>query len=159
MEAIDASRFAPMAGGIYTPQFIIVSDPGKIHKLAQCAQQPFISKAQYIVVVISNPKMPTNAYGKQGDAYCRQQAGAAIQNFLLKLTEAGLSTCWIGHFVESMVKTELRIPNGIRVEAFFPIGYEFKKVSRVRPKIDLGKILHFDNYGRRQMSPDRRIEV
>ena len=142
MEAIDASRFAPMAGGIYTPQFIIVSDPGKIHKLAQCAQQPFISKAQYIVVVISNPKMPTNAYGKQGDAYCRQQAGAAIQNFLLKIEEKGLSTCWIGHFSDEQIKRELKIPGNVNVETIFPIGYAFKK-EKPKRRIDLDRILYF----------------
>ena len=42
IEAIDAARYAPMAGDNYTLKFIIVDDKETIQKLADAAQQPFI---------------------------------------------------------------------------------------------------------------------
>jgi nitroreductase len=159
IEAIDMARFAPMAGNMFSLKFIIVSDPNKIQKLADAAQQNFISKAHYVVVACSNPNKTTASYDKRAAIYLRQQAGAGIQNFLLKLAEIGLSTTWVGHFVESMVKTELRIPEGVNVEAMFPIGYEFKKPTTTKAKTDLNAILYFNLYGHKHMRQEEKLDV
>jgi nitroreductase len=146
IDCIDAARFAPMAGNIYTLKFILVHDEEKIQKIAKACQQPFVGTAHYIVVVCSNPNKTLNAYGKMGETYLRQQAGAAIQNFLLKITEKGLGTCWIGYFVESQIKSILKIKEEIQVEAIFPIGYEYEKPLTKKAKIELDHILFFDNF-------------
>ena len=158
-ECIDAVRYAPMAGNNFTLKFILVDDAGAIQKLADAAQQSFISQAQYVVVVCSNPSRTVNSYGKRGERYCRQQAGAAIQNFLLKVEEVGLSTCWVGAFADDIVKRELKIPANINVEALFPIGYEFKKQRTKRAKINLDEVLYFGKYGNKKMKPLKTLEV
>lgn len=159
IEAIDSARYAPMAGNNYTVKFILIDNPEKIQKLADCAQQDFIAKAHYVVVVCSNPSRPINAYDKEGEIYVRQQAGAAIQNFLLKLQESGLSTCWIGYFVENEVKNLLNIPDNVNVEAFFPIGYEHVRSRTKRAPIDLDRILYFDKYGQKKMKQPKKLNV
>jgi nitroreductase len=151
VECINAARYAPMAGGSYTLKFILVDDPETIQKLADCAQQDFIAQAQYVVVVCSNPSRTKNAYGRRGEMYCKQQAGAAIQNFLLKIEESGLSTCWIGHFTEDEIKRGLKIPEDIDVEALFPIGYEYEKKRTRKAKIDLDNILYFNKYKQKKL--------
>ena len=87
IECIDVARYAPMAGNNYTLRFILIDDKEKIQKIAKAAQQDFVSQAKYVVVVCSNPSKTTNTYEK-GEIFCRQQAGAAIQNFLLKIERA-----------------------------------------------------------------------
>ena len=77
---------------------------------------------------------------------------------MLRIIEAGLSTCWIGHFIEEQVKRELRIPEDINVEAMFPIGYEFKKPSKRRIKSDLNRALYFNLYNNAQMKKIRKPE-
>ena len=47
-----------------------------------------------------------------------QQAGAAIENFLLKITDLGLSTCWTGAFSDEQVKRILQIPEDIEDNKF-----------------------------------------
>jgi len=158
IECIDAVRYAPMAGNNFTLKFILVDDKEKIQKITDAAQQPFISQAKYVVVVCSNTSRPVNAYGKKGEIFCRQQAGAAIQNFLLKIQEAGLSTCWIGYFVENQIKRELKIPDNIQIEAVFPIGHEFEK-QRTKRKIDIDRILYFNKYGNKKMKNPKKLEV
>lgn len=155
IECIDAARYAPMAGGNFTAKFIVVKDKEKIQKIADAAQQDFVAQAQFVIVVCSDPLRPINAYGEQGKIYSRQQAGAAIENFLLKISEKKLATTWVGYFVESIIKETLNIPEYVNVEAIFPIGYEFKKTA-LRKKIDLDSILYFEKYGNKNM---RKFEI
>jgi nitroreductase len=157
IECIDAARYAPMAGNNYTLKFIMVDDEEKIQKLAEAAQQQFISQAKFVVVACSNPSRTINAYGKIGEVWTRQQAGAAIQNFLLKIEESGLATCWIGYFVEEQVKKILKIPPEWNVEALFPIGYEYEKAKVRKAKIDLDRILYFNYYDNKKMKNPKKV--
>ena len=159
IECIDAARFAPMAGGNYSLKFILVDDHEKIRNIAESCQQPFVGTAHYIVVACSNPSRTTNAYGKQGEVFLRQQAGAAIENFLLKIEESGLSTCWVGYFVEEQIKHVLQIPENIQVEALFPIGFEYEKKRAKKTKIDLDRILYFNSYGQTRMRNPNKVYV
>ena len=126
IEAIDKARYASMAGNNYSLKFILIDNREKIQKIAEYCQQQFISQAHYVVIVCSDPIRTINLYKEKGKTYCTQQAGAGIQNFLLKLGEIELSTYWVRHFVEKQIKRELKIPDNIIVEAVFPIGYETK---------------------------------
>ena len=152
IEGIDLTRYTPMAGNLFSLKFILVDNLEKIKQIAKASEQDFIQDAQYIVVVCSNPSLLENSYEEMGKIYLKQQTGSAIQNFLLKLEELGLSTCWIGHFNENEIKKILKIPEKINVEAFFPIGYESNiGKSKEKRKIDLDSILYFNNYGDKKM--------
>jgi len=158
IKCVDSARLAPMAGNNFTLRFVVVCDPERIYKISQACEQPFIAQAKYVVVVCSILGKVTNLYEKQGEIYARQQAGAAIENFLLKIMDLKLSSCWVGYFSENNIKELLKIPEDVRVEAVLPIGYEFEK-SRKRTKIELENILFFDKYGNRQMKKRESIEV
>lgn len=159
IECIDSTRLAPMAGNNFTLRFVLVSDEKSIRKIAEAAQQQFVGQAKYILVACSDPKRLINAYGEKGKIFFRQQAGAALQNFLLKIQEKGLATCWVGAFVEDMIKEELRIPDQINVEAIFPIGYEQEGPVRRRDKTDLDTILFFNKYKNKKMVPDKKVNA
>ena len=162
IECIDAARYAPMAGNNFSLKFILVDDKEKIQKIADASQQNFIAKADYVVVVCTDPKPTANAYEEHGPKFLKQQAGAAIQNFLLKLEEKKLATCWVGYFAEEIIKRELQIPDPITIEALFPIGYESgakgdKKSARRKTNLD--KILYFNKYKEKRMNPLKKINV
>ena len=159
IEAIDAARYAPMAGGNFSLKFIVVSEPEKISEIAQACQQNFVSEVSYVIVACSVPGRTTNSYGKQGEAYVRQQAGAAMENFLLKITDLGLSTCWVGYFVENQIKRILQIPDNTQVEAVFPIGYEYERRKTRKASIDMDSILYFNKYGEKRMHPLKKMNV
>ena len=102
-----------------------------------------------------------NAYGEQAETFVRQQAGAAIQNFLLRLTEEGLATCWTGHFVDNMIKRILEIPEDIDIEALFTIGYASKAIGQQKDRkdVDIDTILYFNKYKNKKMIPVKKLEV
>lgn len=99
------------------------------------------------------------SYKERGKKYCKQQAGAAIQNFLLKIHESGLATCWIGHFDDTKVKEILRIPEDIEVEALFPIGYEYRKPLTKKEKVRLDSVLYFEKYKNKRMDHPKKLDV
>lgn len=162
IECIDSMRYAPMAGNNFSLKFILVDDKEKIKKISEAAQQPFISQTDYVLIVCSIPSRTTNSFGKRGEIYLRQQAGAAIQNFLLKVQEKKLATCWIGYFVEEQIKRELKIPENANIEAVFPIGYEFEKPEQPNKcgrKIELDTILYFNKYKNKKMQGPNQIDI
>ncbi|MEJ2268046.1 MAG: nitroreductase family protein [Nanoarchaeota archaeon] len=106
----------------------------------------------------SDTSRTANAYGKKAKIFCRQQAGAGIQNFLLEIQEKGLSTCWIGYFVEKQIKNILQVPEDINIEAIFPIGYEMGN-AKPKPKIELDNTLYFNSYRNKRMKPMKKLEV
>ncbi len=151
IECIDSARFAPMAGNNYTLKFILIDDEEKIKEITESCHQNFVSESKYVVVACSDPSRTVNLFGEAGKVYSRQQAGAAIENFLLKITESGLSTCWVGKFVEEQVKKVLGIPENVNIEAIFPIGYNAETLRTRVAKIDLNRILYFNSYGNVKM--------
>jgi nitroreductase len=156
IECVDSMRHTPSAGKNFLLKIIIVSDKEKIKRLAEAAEQKFIEQAQYVVVVYSNPSRVKNAFGERGIIYSRQQAGAAIQNFLLKIQEKNLDTCWIGHFNEGKIKKELKVPEKMEIEAIFPIGYRIKEEKPTR-KISLDNILYFERHENKQMKKEKKF--
>jgi len=152
IRAIDYVRFAPTAGNRPVTKFILVDDEKSIEKLAEASQQEFVGTAQYVVVAVSDDTTLIRDYGEKGERYCAQQAGAAIQNLLLALTEQKLATTWVGHFYEDKVKSTLRIPENLKVEAMFPIGLDTKVPSKDARRIKLDFILYFNQWGSKTMT-------
>lgn len=154
VNAIDAARHAPMSGNIFSLKFILVDNAKKIQELSEASQQPFIAKAHFVVAVCTNPEKTELNFKEKSKNYLRQQAGAAIQNFLLALEEKNLHTCWVGHFHEATVKKILSIPEEIQVEAIFPIGLPTKKTKeneKKKSKTKLQSILRFNDYKTKKM--------
>jgi len=159
VDAIDSARYAPMAGNKFNLKFILIDDVEKIDALAEAAQQPFVSGAHYIVAVVCDSSSTKKRFEDRGEMYCHQQAGAAIENFLLSLQEYNLSTTWVGHLFEGQVKEILSIPENVDVEAIFPIGYEVKTMRTKKFKTDLNTVIRFNSYKNKDMQKSDGISA
>lgn len=157
IQAIDAARYSPSAGNQFALKFILVSDATKITKLAEAAQQDFIAAAKYVVVAVSDDSKLVRSYSERGIRYASLQAGAAIENFLLALTEKGLVTTWVGHFYDQQVKDILEIPEKLSVEGLFPVGKETKIKTSERKKTELENVLYFDKWKNKKMVPQTKV--
>lgn len=143
---LNAGRLAPAAGNVHTIRFILVKDIETKKKLAKASySQHFIAEAPYVIVICSDIKRIKHAYGPRGLVYSRQQAGAAIENMLLKATSLKLTSCWTGAFNNANIKKILKIPAEIQLEALLPIGYsDSRKVER--KKYELDKIVYVEKW-------------
>jgi len=158
VKAIDAANYAPLAGNISTIRFIVVQDKEKLKQIAKACQQSFVASTGFIVVVCSDLTQLKRSYEDTAQKFSRQQAGAAIQNFLLEITNLGLGSCWVGAFSEQQVKQILTIPDDIEVEAILPVGFEFEKKPKQRKRPDLDNVLYFDKWKNKFMLPQYKKE-
>lgn len=145
LEAIDAAIQGPFAGNINNLKFLIVENEKTIKTLAKHANQTWINESSALVIVCADETHLVNQYGERGKDYSKQQAGAAINTLLLKLTELGLASCWVGSFSYEIIKEILKIPDHIHIEAIIPVGYEKGKAKKPR-KHELETVLRWENW-------------
>jgi nitroreductase len=158
LDAIEAATLAPSPGNLQILKFIIVEDEEKIKKIAQACQQEFIKKAPILIVVCSDSKKVDIMYDKRADKYIKQHAGAVIENFLLKITEMRLASCWIGAFSEITIKNALKIPDNIDIQAILPIAYPHKTdKTKQKSKPNLGNVLYFETWDNKNKKEVRKI--
>ncbi|MDD5192979.1 MAG: nitroreductase family protein [Candidatus Nanoarchaeia archaeon] len=158
IKAIESSNLAPSPGNLNIIKWIIVEDKQKIEKIAEASQQEFIKQSQILVVFCSDPKKAESIYDDRADRYVKQHAGAAIENFLLKITESGLSACWIGAYVDESIRAILGIPENIEVEAVFPIGYQAKLCkTKQKQKVSIFERVFFEKWNNKYHFPLEKV--
>lgn len=155
IDCIDSTRFSPYAGGYYTLKFLIIDEKKDIQTIAELADQDFIKEAPYIVIFVSDSSVIEKTFPESYKTYLKQQAGAAIQNFLLTATEKGLASCWIGHFNKDKITKEFKIKGDI--EAILPIGYtkEQPKTREIEPSLYNRTFFH--EFGNKRIEKPRAI--
>ncbi len=158
IEAIHSTQYAPMAGSIFPFKFVIIDNKELIEEIAGWAEQDFIKQAKYAVVVVSDEDMVKSSFPKKSGVFTHQEAGAAMENFILTLGDFGLSTCWIGHFNEEKIKKALKIPEENCIEAIFPIGYSSEKTKKPKAKSNIYNILYFNRWEHDRMRKVEKIE-
>jgi len=149
IEAIDAASRAPLAGNINNLHFVIISKLETRDKIAQQCQQHWMSEAPYIIVICSDPTRLERMYSERSEKYCKQHSGAAIQNFLLRITDLGLSSCWVGAFHDELIKQMLKIPGHINIEAILPVGYaRYKPKQKTKARIET--LINWEVWGQKR---------
>lgn len=152
VDAIDSARFIPLAGNISNIKFITIENKKTINEIADECGQSWISEVSALTVVCSDETLLEKRFYERGRIYSRQQAGAAIQNFILRLTDLGLSSCWVGSFNDSKVRRILDIPKEITIEAIIPIGYEKTKTAPKR-KTALQNVSFWEKWDQQKRGP------
>ena len=146
LEAVDTARKSPAAGNNFHIKFVLIEDPKKITKIAKLCDQTWIAESSFIAIVTSDDTHLENLYQERGRVYSRQQAGAAIENFILKLTDLNLASCWIGAYKDERIRSLLKIPEHIQIEAVIPIGYEAPGKSPTKRKKALENIIYWEEW-------------
>ena len=148
---LDAALKTPIAGNVCILKMVLVDEKIKIEEIAKaCPESKFIKNVSDLFIVCSELKKAKNMYGGFGEHYAAQQAGAAIENMLLKAVDLGLASCWIGGFDESAVKRIFEIPEDYRIEAILPLGKELKPSSLKKKKTDLKEVLRYNKFSEKK---------
>jgi nitroreductase len=82
-----------------------------------------------------------------GIEYYQIDLGIAMEHMVLKATELGLGTCWIGWFSEDKAKTILDIPKKVKVSAMLAVGYPKESPMKKRSRKSMDKIIYSDKWG------------
>ena len=150
----QAARWAPSACNSQTWRFVAVQDRSRIQALCRQAMRPvvpnrWLDQAPLVIAGCSQLDIISNRIGSTvtGIEYYRIDLGIAMEHMVLKATELGLGSCWIGWFDESKVKAILKIPRRIKVSALLAIGYAADAPPARRSRKPLDQILFAEQWG------------
>ncbi|MBW2407082.1 MAG: nitroreductase family protein [Deltaproteobacteria bacterium] len=151
---IEAARLAPSACNSQTWRFIFVTQRDIIRKICHEAMRPVIpnkwlEQAPLLIVGCSQLDVIANRVGTRvtGIEYYQIDLGIAMEHMVLKATELGLGTCWIGWFDETHIKDILVIPKKIKVSALLAVGYPKEAPGKKRKRKPAGKIAFSEKWG------------
>jgi nitroreductase len=150
----ESARQAPSACNSQTWRFIAVTNREMIARICDEAMRPVIpnrwlKQAPLVMVGCSQLDLVANRLGAAvtGIEYYQIDLGIAMEHMVLKATELGLGSCWIGWFKEKKIKQLLQIPAGIKVSALLAIGHPQADSGRQRSRKPLRNILFAEKWG------------
>ncbi|OQX06172.1 MAG: hypothetical protein BWK80_51165 [Desulfobacteraceae bacterium IS3] len=151
---LEAARLAPSACNSQTWRFVVVTDREVIKKICHEAMRPIIpnkwlEQAPVVIVGCSQLDIIANRLGSgiTGIEYYQIDLGIAMEHIVLKATELGLGTCWIGWFKEDKIREILDIPKKVRVLALLAVGYAKDEPAQKRSRKALEKIAFAEKWG------------
>jgi nitroreductase len=152
---LEAGRWAPSWTNTQPWEFIVVKEDPAKQGICDIAKRMWGNKsiegASAIIVTCVNPEIDPLHFIEDG--------AVATQNMALAAHSLGLASYWLGIFdirntkgsVEERVRDVLKIPGGIRVVAFLPIGVPAYNIEGKRKW--LRDITHYEQYGNKRLHP------
>lgn len=142
---VEAGSFAPSTGNIQNWKFLIVTGRSKRVKIAHCCQnQVWMENAPVHIIICANEDLAKKYYPEHAHSFSIQNCAAAAQNMLLKATELGLGSCWVGQFNASQLKKQMGLD--ATPVAVIVLGHAGEEVP-LPPKRDFFEFVYFENYG------------
>jgi nitroreductase len=149
----EAARWAPSASSSYTTRFIAVTDRAKLERLASEAMGPvtgnrWARQAPLIIVGCAQLDIVANKLGTAftGIEYYQIDFGIAMEHLVLKATELGLGTCWLGWINTDRTRAILDIPRTVRVMSMVSVGYPADTPPKKRTRKPLEKLLFSETW-------------
>jgi len=151
----EAARLAPSACNAQPWRFVAVTDKELRQQLigeglgGVVVPNTWAKTAPAVIVVCSDTDFFTHRMGEkvQGVQYHLIDLGIAMEHLVLKATELGLGTCYIGWFNGKAIHKLLHIPSSWKVECLITLGYP-AKTPDATPRKPLDEVSFFNTYSR-----------
>lgn len=153
-EIIEAARLAPSTHNSQCWRFVVTKGDVK-EQIAKKALGGIIipnkwaKSAPVIIVACAEMSFITHKIGAgiKGIEYHLLDIGIAVEHLVLRATELGLGTCWIGWFNEKAVRNILNIPRNIKIVALITLGYPKEELEKQEKKrLEMKEILFWNEY-------------
>jgi nitroreductase len=136
-DIIDCGRLAATAVNIQPWEFVVVTEPAMLRKIADITDYgKFIAEASACVLVLC---AETKYYLEDGSA--------ATENILLAARAHGLGSCWVAGDKKRYAPDICRLvgaPRGYKLVSLIPIGYPAETPEPT--KRPLAEVLHWEKY-------------
>lgn len=160
IEILNAARVAPSSSNSQPWHFIIVEDKDKIETIARAAPSgtrsiiSFARNAAAIVVACYKKRITHHLARIFGHENHLIDIAIATDHLVLRATDLGIGTCWIGWFDEKELQRLLKIPRGYRVAALVALGYPAdpstdEAIGGIKPRLrkELSEITSYNTFG------------
>lgn len=141
-EVLKAGVLAPSAKNKQNWKFIAVRDKETNLKLREaCGNQKMVGEAPVTIVILGKDDHIMSI----GQSALTVDCSIALSFMMLRATELGLGTCWLGRVFSEQVKEILDIPDEYTVVAVTPLGYPAEE-GRVRTRKDFDEVVSFEKF-------------
>jgi len=148
---VEAAQPAPSACNAQPWRFVAVTDTTLLKEivtkgLGGVVPNKWAISAPVIIIGCAKLNLLTHHIGEsvKGIHYHQIDLGIAMEHMVLRATELGLGTCWIGWFKEKNIKKLLDLPKGWKIISLLALGYPFEEVTSSTPRLNLDEILYFN---------------
>jgi nitroreductase len=119
-QILEAGRLAPTARNEQNWYCVVVKSEETRRRMVQaCGDQTMVAEAPVDLVICGTQDRNMLC----GQSTATVNAAIATTFMMLKATELGLGTCWLGRFSAEQVKDLLGVPAADSVVAVMPLGY------------------------------------
>jgi len=136
-DIVDCGRLAATAINIQPWEFVVVTDPELLRRIANTTDYgKFIADAQVCVLVLC-----------RDTKYYLEDGSAATENILLAARAHGLGSCWVAGDKKPYAAEICRLvgaPQGYKLVSLIPIGYPAESLQK--SKRPLSDVLHWEKY-------------
>ena len=130
---LEAGRVAPTACNFQPQKIYVAKSNEAMEKFRQCTKCHFDAPLGFIVCYDESQSF----VGKDGRQFGVLDASIVTTYMMLKATELGLGTTWVGLFDAKLAQQLFNLPQNVVPLAFLPTGYA-KDGCEPNPR-------HFDN--------------
>lgn len=147
---LDSARLAPSACNAQPWRFVVVQDLNIREKIINkglgglVVPNSWAKSAPVLIIVCSETDLFTHKIGEriQGVQYHLIDIGISMEHLVLKATELGLGSCYIGWFKGNVIKKILKFPLSWKVECLITLGYP-KEIPKELPRRELSDIVRY----------------
>jgi len=137
---VDAARFAPTARNVQPWEFIVITKPETLKKIAELAENGrFVAGARTCIAVFCTD---TKYYLEDG---C-----AATENILFAATAQGIASCWVAGDKKpycTQINNLLNVPNTLKLVSLIALGYPTsEKAFGITDKRKLSDVIHWEKF-------------
>jgi nitroreductase len=118
-EILESCRVAPTAG-CKNPVIVYVLNADQITKLKEATQYTFGANNIFLICYDNNISYKRT---QDGTDFGIQDVAIITTHMMLKITELGLGSCWVGSFYPDKVSNIFNLPDNIIPGAILPFGY------------------------------------
>jgi nitroreductase len=148
-ELVEAARLAPSGSNTQPTRIFVVKLKAvreRLHKEG-AFDQAFVRQAPLILVICGDPKdyggEDTPGLRGRGEDRCARDLAIASSFIVLRATELGLSSCWVGLIHPGPIRKVLGIPDRYMIPYVICIGYPAEdpgpRIRKSRDEIILGE--------------------
>ena len=118
-EILAVAQIAPTAKNIQPQKIYVVQSAEGMDKFRQCTKCHFDAPMGFIVCYDDDQSFK----GRDGREFGVLDASIVTTYMMLKATELGLGTTWVGLFDAQLTKQLFNMPDNIVPLAYLPVGY------------------------------------
>ena len=144
-ELIDAARLAPSGSNAQPGRYYIVKDNETKEKLreSQIFEQDFVYQAPVLIVCcsdIQSYRQGIKGWSEENEHRALRDISIASAFLVLRATELGLATCYVGWMKKDKIKDVLDLPRHYMVPFVIAVGYPNEQ-PRPLPRKSIDEIL------------------